>query len=77
MTAITFESEVMDNTIKIPEKYQGIITSQVVVTVTSAHEAGPLIYPPRNTGPISEAHFQAAKIDTRNFVFNRDEANER
>ncbi|GHV89621.1 hypothetical protein AGMMS50268_01240 [Spirochaetia bacterium] len=77
MSAITFKSEVRDNAIKIPEQYKGIISSQVVVTIRPTNEEGPIIYPPRNTGPITEANFQAAKIDTRNFVFNRDEANER
>ncbi|GHV78053.1 hypothetical protein AGMMS49942_28740 [Spirochaetia bacterium] len=77
MSAITFKSEVKDNVIKIPEQYKDLLTSTVVVTIRPTNEEGPIIYPPRNTGLISEANFQAAKIDTRNFVFNRDEANER
>ncbi|GHV83470.1 hypothetical protein AGMMS50212_08100 [Spirochaetia bacterium] len=32
---------------------------------------------PKISGPLPENYFKAASIDTRGFVFNREEANER
>ncbi|GHV81648.1 hypothetical protein AGMMS49991_02060 [Spirochaetia bacterium] len=80
MQAIEFNSVITNGVIPIPEQYKGKIGNEVKVIAFPEHspaQEGPVIYPPRNTGPITEANFQAVKIDTRNFVFNRDEANER
>jgi hypothetical protein len=77
MNAIAFQSVVEDNTIHVPEQYQLGNSSPVLVTITLLSDDKPIIIPRRKQGRVTEANFTALKIDTKNFKFNREEANER
>jgi hypothetical protein len=77
MDAITFQSIIKDNTIQVPEQFQIDIKSPVLVTITLLSEDKPLIIPRKGQGRITKDNFKALKISTKNFKFNRDEANER
>jgi hypothetical protein len=90
MNAIAFQSMIKDNMIQVPEQYRLDANSPVLVTITlmpasSAGHVGrgsppddrPLIIPRRKRGRVTEDNFTALKIDTKNFRFNREEANER
>jgi hypothetical protein len=79
MNAIAFESIVEDNTIHVPEQYQIGNTKPVLVTITvmSDDKSDALIIPRRGQGRITKDNFKALKISTKNFKFDREEANER
>jgi hypothetical protein len=77
MNAIAFQSVVENNTIQVPRQYQIDNSSPVLVTITLMDDNKPLIIPRRKQGKVTEADFTALKIDTKNFKFNREEANER
>ena len=80
MQPVIFESEIRGNMIEIPHEYAGKLPSPVMITISGLSGAGftrktaPLIQPRRGTGPKKLA---PPHLDTRGFVFNRDEANER
>jgi hypothetical protein len=72
MTSIKFQSVVEDDIIHIPEQYHGQIDPLVTVTITS-----PKIKLRTKSKPFTLEDFSAIKIDTRNWKFDREEANER
>jgi hypothetical protein len=77
MNAIAFQSVVEGNTIRVPEQYQLDSSSPVLVTITPMPDAGPLIIPRKKPGKVTKDNFTALKIDTKNFKFDREKANER
>ena len=77
MNAIAFQSVVEDNTIHVPEQYRIDNSSPVLVTITLLSDNRPIIIPRRKQGRVTEDNFTALKIDTKNFTFDREEANER
>ncbi|WP_157278942.1 MULTISPECIES: hypothetical protein [Proteiniphilum] len=68
MQAIEFNSFVRDGAIPIPEQYRTKITSAVRVIVFSEDNA---------QHDRKRKRFTAMKLRTKDFVFNREEANER
>jgi hypothetical protein len=68
MREITFQAEVKNGIIEIPKQYIGQISPFVNVSVSDRKN-----YKKR----IMEPDFKVAKIDTRLWKFNREEANER
>jgi hypothetical protein len=77
MSVIQFDSVVEGDMIRIPEKYLNTIHSGAKVIVRSS---GDLNYPVNRraeAGALLPDDFTELKIDTRNFKFNREEANER
>ena len=64
MPPISFQSDIKDNIIKIPEQYRQVLSPQVLVTLV------PLNQPQQKK--ISPPHIQ-----TKDWKFSRDEANER
>ena len=76
--AIQFETVVESGIIRVPEEYANTISAAVKVTLA------PLSNPPHikvgvksEAGILSSDDFNALKIDTKNWKFNREEANER
>jgi hypothetical protein len=77
MNAIAFQSVLHDNMIRVPDQYRFDAEIPVLVTITLMAEDKPLIIPHRKRGNVTEKNFTALHIDTKNFKFNREEANER
>lgn len=77
MSAIKFEAVVIENTIRIPEQYTREVPSTVKVTLVPATESKIRYGSKAKAGMLPTGYFSAAKIDTRNFKLNREEANER
>ena len=75
METVVFESEIIDETIKIPEQYKGVFSTPVFVTITANTQQR--IIPCKNSGKITIADFGKPFIHTNGWKFNRDEANER
>jgi hypothetical protein len=84
--AIEFEAAVENGVIRIPEAYREAaarFSAPLCVTLeenrryTEQNAPRSRIIPRKGSGPITEANFTAMKIDTRNWKFNREEANER
>ncbi|AEF85964.1 hypothetical protein TREPR_2771 [Treponema primitia ZAS-2] len=77
MNAFAFESVVEDNTIHIPQQYHFDNRKPVLVTITIMQDDIPLIIPRKGKGQITKDNFKALRISTKNFKFDREEANER
>ena len=75
--AIQFDTVVERGIIRIPEQYLKEIPSTVKVTVTLLNEPIIKIGVNSGAGMLSSDDFSALKIDTSNWKFNREEANER
>ena len=77
MTAIQFETVVVDNMIRIPDQYTAEVPSSVRVTIMPAAESKIRFSPKSKAGKLPADAFTALKLDTRGYKFNREEANER
>jgi len=77
MTTIQFESAVVDNMIRIPDRYLKEVPDTVRVMLLPTADAKIRFNRRAEAGALSETEFSAVKIDTRTFRFDRDEANER
>jgi hypothetical protein len=77
MNAIAFQSVLHDNVIRVPDQYRFDAEIPVLVTITVMAEDKPHIIPRRKRGKVTEDNFTALRIDTKNFKFDREEANER
>lgn len=64
MTSISFQSDIHDNVIEIPEQCRGNLPTRVFVTITAAAQ--------HQCKELSSPH-----IDTTGWKFDRTEANER
>ena len=76
MSVIQFESVVEGNVIRIPEQYIGKIPDMIAITLTDAEKPG---FKPKakREKPSSIEEFSDLKLDTSNWKFDREEANER
>jgi len=73
LEAISFETTISSDTIKIPEEYRGVVPAHALVMVMEFEKHGK--YRPRSgSGP---KKISAPHIDTVGWKFNRDDANER
>jgi hypothetical protein len=70
MQAYEFSAAVHDGMIRIPEQYQGELLSPVVRVILLSNPAAPNV-------DASNEKFTAMKLQTKEFTFNREEANER
>jgi hypothetical protein len=77
VSTIQFESLVTDGVIKIPEQYMDKISSNVHVTIIDADEAKLNYRRKIKERPLSIDEFTDLKLDTRDWKFDREEANER
>jgi hypothetical protein len=75
--AIQFESVVEGGMIRIPKRFLKTVPAAVNVILSPAADPKIHFAPKSGAGELSDYKFDAAKIDTRAFKFNRDEANER
>ncbi|MCL2222873.1 MAG: hypothetical protein FWC20_08835 [Oscillospiraceae bacterium] len=75
--AIQFNSTVESGIIRIPEQYIKEMPSNVKVTVTPIVPLNIKIGANAKAGMLTGANFSALKIDTSNWTFDREEANER
>jgi hypothetical protein len=76
MTAIHFEAVVVENTIKIPDRYTNDVPAVVKVILAPVSNAKVKYSAGAKAGMLSSESFSAVKIDTRGFRFDREEANE-
>jgi hypothetical protein len=76
MSVIQFDSVVEGNIIRIPEEYMDQIPAMVTVTLTDAEKTR---FRPKTKKekPASLEEFSDLKLDTSNWKFDREEANER
>jgi hypothetical protein len=77
MTAIHFETVVVENMIRIPEQYTEDVPAMVRVTLTPVSGTKIKHGTKAKAGMLSPEDFSAVKIDTKGFCFDREEANER
>lgn len=77
MATIQFETVVVGNTIRIPDQYTSTVPSTVKVTLVPATESNVKFGVRSKAGMLSSKDFSAVRIDTKTFVFDREEANER
>ena len=70
--AILFNSVIEDNIIRIPETYKDFFKRGTLVAVEILEAA-----PVNADKTLTSDNFSAMKLDTKNWKFNRDEANER
>jgi hypothetical protein len=77
METIAFYSEITDHTIAIPERYWQTIASSAFVTITVDAENPPRIIPRIKKGAITIEDIGKPFIHTKDWKFDREEANER
>lgn len=75
--AIQFETVVENGVIRIPTKYAGAALDIVEVTLIPLSKGDAKIKPRQRIGAISSDDFVALSIDTRDWTFDREEANAR
>ena len=75
--AIQFETIIERGIIRIPEEYLKAISAAVKVTLAPLNESRIKMGAKSKAGMLSSEDFCALKIDTRNWKFDREEANER
>jgi hypothetical protein len=73
---IKFETTVIDDIIRIPDRYVSKVPPEVRVTLAPA-TASKIKRGSMAAGALPRGYFSAVNIDTRGFKFNREEANER
>jgi hypothetical protein len=76
MRSIQFESIVEGGVIRIPAQYMGILPDTVKVTLVPAENTRPEFKPKAKAGALFPDDF-TPMIDTRDWKFDREEANER
>jgi hypothetical protein len=77
MTSISFQSVVKGDSIVIPPEYRGSIPPTAPVSVIVELESSPVIHTRTKKGGFTSSDFSAVSIDTKNWKFNREEANDR
>jgi hypothetical protein len=75
--AIQFETVIESGIIRIPEQYVGVVPATVKVTLAPVSEPRIKMGSKAKAGVLSSGDFCALKIDTRDWKFDREEANER
>ena len=75
--AIQFETIIESGIIRIPEQFIKAIPANVRVTLAPVDEPQIKVGVKSKVGTLSPDDFSALKIDTQNWKFNREEANER
>ena len=75
--AIHFETTIERGIIRIPEQYIKTIPAAVRVTLVPLNGSRMKMASKGRPGALSPGDFSALQIDTRNWRFNREEANER
>jgi hypothetical protein len=77
MSIIQFEATIENNMIRIPEEYVNTVHPGSRVMVRSNENLNCHVNRRAEAGALLPDDFQAFKIDTRGFKFDREEANER
>jgi len=75
--AIQFVTIVESGIIRIPDQYVMSVPSAVKVTVEPVGKPSIKVGVKSKAGEITDADFSALKVDTKNWKFDREEANER
>ncbi|GBU20613.1 hypothetical protein R80B4_00492 [Fibrobacteres bacterium R8-0-B4] len=78
MHAVEFETEIVNDTICIPQEYRDSLPNKVRVTITddfSSHRCR--IARTKKKYTVTADDFNSVVIDATKFKFNREEANER
>ena len=74
---IHFETTIESGIIRVPEQYIKSIPPVVMVTLAPVSDAKIMLGKKAQAGVLSPNDFTAMKIDTRNWRFDREQANER
>ena len=77
MQIAEFETEIVDDTIHIPEDLKGSLPREVRVVLTDGAPYNPRITMAKEKIPADFDGFFNTEIDVSNFKFDREEANER
>ena len=77
MLDIQFETVIESGIIRVPEQYTNLIPTVVKVTLVPVSEPSIRIGTKSKASALSNKDFCALKINTKNWKFNREEANER
>jgi len=77
MQAVEFETEIVNDTICIPQEYKGSLPHKARIIIMDSLFSNPYIARTKKKDTITEDDFKSIKISTSNFKFNREEANER
>ncbi|GBU24557.1 hypothetical protein R83H12_01191 [Fibrobacteria bacterium R8-3-H12] len=77
MQAVEFETEIVNDTISIPQEYRGSLPRKARIIIMDNIFSSPYIIRTKKKNTVAANDFESIKIETNNFKFNRDEANER
>ncbi|MDR1113813.1 MAG: hypothetical protein LBL50_01830 [Candidatus Margulisbacteria bacterium] len=77
MVPISFQSDIRDNVIEIPQQYRGVLPAHVFVTIMDSASVEERVYQRRKKDGVTADNFKAAQIDTDLWEFDREKANER
>ncbi|GBR74976.1 hypothetical protein NO1_2057 [Candidatus Termititenax aidoneus] len=77
MTPISFQSDIKDNVIEIPQQYRSVLPAHVFVTIMDSASIEARVYQRRKNGGVTANDFKAVQIDTDLWEFDREKANER
>jgi hypothetical protein len=77
MQTVEFETEIINDTICIPQEYRKKFLHKAKVIITDSNFSSSYIVRTKKKNIVTPNDFKSVKIDTRNFKFNREEANER
>jgi len=75
--SIQFETVIESGIIRVPEQYATSVPAAVKVTLIPVDTSRVIMGAKAKAGAISSNDFNALKIDTTNWKFDREEANER
>ena len=75
--AIQFKTVIESGIIRIPEQYITTLPAAVKVTLAPVNSSRTIMGAKSKAGALSADDFSALRIDTRDWKFNREEANER
>jgi hypothetical protein len=77
MQTVEFETEIINDTICIPQEYRNNLPHKAKVIIMDSIISNPYIVRTKQKNTVTSNDFKCVKIDTCNFKFNREEANER
>jgi hypothetical protein len=77
MGDVLFQSVIEGNVIVIPPEYRDRLPASTPVSVIIKVESGSIVQTRTKKKPFASSDFHAVTINTKDWKFNRDEANER
>jgi len=77
MQTVEFETEIINDTICIPQEYRNNLPHKAKVIIMDSVFSNPYIIRTKRKSAVSSNDFKCVEIDTSSFKFDRADANER